>query len=237
VKRTLLNLAVIICGFAGPILGQSEDVPPAPPQTSPADQSRPIEELARTTEPGSAEGLGVPGSSGGRAGPVRASDNTSQGRALFPHNWIRGYVDFGIAPYTDEPDLGRCAPWSGTVAGANSPCAAFARYRLAGYLEIHPIGRTILRRVFIYYNPNVFLGNNLPQLSYTLLLTPIANEYTAGVGIDLLKNLEVRVEAHRVDWLGRYQHNLGAADIGGSPLGPYMLVGVRWKFGGWDQAH
>ena len=38
----------------------------------------------------------------------RESHFVSQSRTFFPHNWVRGYTDFSVAPSHNEPDLGRC---------------------------------------------------------------------------------------------------------------------------------
>ncbi len=38
----------------------------------------------------------------------RVSHLASQARTFFPHNWVRGYTDFSVAPSHNEPDLGRC---------------------------------------------------------------------------------------------------------------------------------
>src|ERR1700737_3884536 len=56
-----------------------------------------------------------------RPGP--ASWGVPEGRTLFPHNWLRGYVDFSFAPPHNEPDLGRCSQSSTVIVsagGANS---------------------------------------------------------------------------------------------------------------------
>jgi len=37
-----------------------------------------------------------------------ASHLASSSRTFFPHNWVRGYTDFSVAPSHNEPDLGRC---------------------------------------------------------------------------------------------------------------------------------
>jgi hypothetical protein len=88
------------------------------------------------------------------------------GRTFFPHNWLRGYVNFDVAPSHNEPDLGRCSPVHSVIVnagGANSPCNAYARYLLGGYLEIQPFGRTFARHVFVFFTPTFSFGNNVPQ--------------------------------------------------------------------------
>jgi hypothetical protein len=46
------------------------------------------------------------------------------------------------------------------------------------------------------------------------------------------------VVKHSVQWMGRYRHPLGPADIGsGGPYGQYATVGVRWYFGGYARTH
>ena len=176
----------------------------------------------------------------GMTGPVPAQQQSASApanRMFFPSHWVRGYVDFEFAPPTNEPDLGRCAAYTGQF-GANAPCAAFARYMTGGYVEVQPFGRTALRRVFLFATPRLSLGNNVPQVSYTAEATPIALDSTLGVGIELSRSFELRAVRHAVYWLGRYRNNLGAADLGPSGLyGPYATVGARWYFGGWGRSH
>ena len=146
-------------------------------------------------------------------------------------------MDFEFAPPTNEPDLGRCASYTGKF-GANAPCAAFARYMVGGYVEAQPFARTALRHVFLFATPRFSFGNNLPQVSYTADATPIAVEGAAGVGIELSEHFEIRVVRHAVYWFGRYRGYLGPADLGPSgPYGHYATVGARWSFGGWGRAH
>src|SRR5256886_5480192 len=38
----------------------------------------------------------------------RESHFVPQSRTFLPHNWVRGYTDFSVAPSHNEPDLGRC---------------------------------------------------------------------------------------------------------------------------------
>ena len=42
--------------------------------------------------------------------PAPASWGVPEGRTFFPHDWLRGYMDFSFAPPHNEPDLGRCSP-------------------------------------------------------------------------------------------------------------------------------
>ncbi len=169
-------------------------------------------------------------------GAPQTAASTQDDRALFPRNWARGYTDFEVAPPTNEPDLGRCLPSTGQFGGAAARCAGFARYMLSGYFELHPIGRTPLRRVFLFASPRLSLGDNVPQVSYTAALTPIALESLMGAGIELSKSFEIRVVRHSVTWLGRYRGYLGPAELGTTgPYGVYATVGVRWKFGGWGR--
>jgi hypothetical protein len=168
------------------------------------------------------------------AGPVAAQPDTGM---FFPSHWVRGYVDFAVAPPTNEPDLGRCAASTGQF-GPNAPCAAFARYLTGGYLEVQPFGRTPLRRLFLFAQPVLSLGNNVPQVSYTASANPIALDSTLGAGIELPDNFEIRVVRHSVFWLGRYNGYLGPADLGtGGLYGHYATVGARWYFGGWGRTH
>jgi hypothetical protein len=159
------------------------------------------------------------------------------GRKFLPRDWIRGYVDVALAPPHNEPDLNRCAAWAGTHTGvAGLPCSAFARYVASGYLELRPIGGTTLRRVFLFWEPNLFLGRNVPQISYNFSAIPMSYERALGVGVELPRGFELRMTQHRVEWLGRYKQYLGIADLGkNGPLGLYTTVSARWYFGNWTR--
>jgi hypothetical protein len=173
--------------------------------------------------------------------PPPPSWGVPEGRLLFPHNWLRGYVDFEGAPPHNEPDLGRCSPSSTVIVaagGANSNCDAYARYLLGGYLEIQPFGKTLARHLFLFFTPTFSFGNNVPQFKYTASFSAIAYERSVGFGFELPKNFEIRVTQHQVDWLGKYNHNVGLADLGtAGPYGLYSTVGARWYFGGYGRAH
>jgi hypothetical protein len=163
-----------------------------------------------------------------------------EGRTFFPHDWVRGYTGFDVAPPHNEPDLGRCNPTSTVIVaagGANSTCNAYARYLLSGYLEVQPFGKTFARHVFLFFTPTFSFGNNVPQFKYTASMAPIAFERAVGIGVELPKNFEVRVTQHQVDWLGRYNHNVGLADLGtAGPYGLYTTIGARWYFGGYGRS-
>jgi hypothetical protein len=167
-----------------------------------------------------------------------------EGRTLFPHNWVRGYADFSIAPPHNEPDLGRCSPTSTVIVsagGASSPCNAYARYLLSGYLELQPFGKTFARHAFVFFTPTFSFGNNVPQFKYTASMAGIAYERAVGLGFELPKNFEFRVTQHQVDWLGKYNHNVGGPvglDLGtAGPYGLYTTIGARWYFGGYGRSH
>jgi len=157
---------------------------------------------------------------------------------FFPSHWVRGYVDFEVAPPRNEPDLGRCFASTGTFGGVNAPCAAFARYMMGGYVEVQPFGRTALRHVYFFAKPLWSLGNNIPKVSYTWAATPIALDSTLGVGYQLPRGFELRAVAHEVYWLGRYQGYLGYGDLGpGGLYGNYTTFGAHWNFGGYGRVH
>jgi hypothetical protein len=188
--------------------------------------------LATPSDPGAAAAAAKPPSWG-----------VPPGRLLFPHDWLRGYVDFSIAPSHNEPDLGRCTQSQAVIiaaGGANSPCNAYARYLLGGYLEIQPFGRTFARHVFVFFTPTFSFGNNVPQFKYTASMAGIAFERAVGVGIELPKNFEFRVTQHQVDWLGKYGSNVGGPaglDLGtAGPYGLYTTIGARWYFGGYGRS-
>jgi hypothetical protein len=162
-----------------------------------------------------------------------ASQAPEQSRTFFPHNWVRGYTDFEVAPSHNEPDLGRCQfpPPSGTTA----TCTAYARYLLGGYVEFQPFGHTVARHFFLFFQPQFSFGRNIPQHTYTASMLPIAFERSVGVGFQLPKHFELRATQHQVDWLGRYSKSLGTLDDlhTHGPYGLYATFGVRWSFGGY----
>jgi hypothetical protein len=168
----------------------------------------------------------------GKASPI------AERRLFFPHNWVRGYTDFQIAPSHNEPDLGRCAfPQPLSAGGASTNCTAYARYLMSGYIEIQPLGRTFARRIFLFFEPKMSFGRNIPQMSYAASMEPIAYDRSIGIGMQIVHGLELRVTQHQVDYLGRYANFLGPADLKTTgPYGLYATVGVRWSFGGYAQA-
>jgi hypothetical protein len=169
------------------------------------------------------------------AGSASGSNLAPPPRTFFPHNWVRGYADFSVAPSHNEPDLGRCTfPQPASAGGTASTCTAYARYLYSGYIEFQPLGRTLARHFFLFFEPKFSFGRNIPQLTYTASMMPIAYDRSIGIGFQLPKNFELRATQHQVDWLGRYSRSLGAADLhtNGS-YGLYATFGVRWSFGGY----
>ena len=165
----------------------------------------------------------------------RESYFVSPSRTFFPHNWVRGYTDFSVAPSHNEPDLGRCMfPQPAGAGGAASTCTAYARYLFSGYIEFQPLGRTLARHFFLFFEPKFSFGRNIPQLTYTASMLPIAFDRSVGIAFQLPRNFELRATQHQVDWLGRYGNSLGAADLRtNGPNGLYATFGVRWSFGGY----
>jgi len=177
---------------------------------------------------------------GGYTATPTASEQATWDRLLFPKNSLRGFTEGGYFPSHNEADLGRCASWAGVYGGANASCAAFSRYFLGGYVEFQPFGRKLgplpLHRVFLFVEPQAFFGRNVPQFNYTQSFSPIALERTLGITFAVRKNLEVRMFQHQNDWLGRYRHYLGPADLGpDGPYGRYAGFSTRWYFGGWGR--
>ena len=176
--------------------------------------------------------------------PVPASWGVPEGRTFFPHNWVRGYVDFSFAPPHNEPDLGRCSQSSAVIIaanGASSPCNAYARYLWSGYLEVQPFGKTFARHVFLFFTPTFSFGNNVPQFKYTASMAGIAFERSVGLGIELPRNFEFRVTQHQVDWLGKYNSSSVGGPVGldlgtAGPYGLYTTIGARWYFGGYGRS-
>jgi hypothetical protein len=165
----------------------------------------------------------------------RTSHLASQSRTFFPHNWVRGYTDFAVAPSHNEPDLGRCMfPQPASAGGSASTCTAYARYLFSGYIEFQPLGRTPARHFFLFFEPKFSFGRTIPQLTYTASMEPIAYDRSIGIGFQLPKNFELRATQHQVDWLGRYGKPAGTADLhSNGPYGLYATFGVRWSFGGY----
>jgi hypothetical protein len=157
-------------------------------------------------------------------------------RKFFPSNWVSGFFDFAVAPPHNEPDLNRCGAWAGAPEVTKASCAAFARYVGSGFVEFRPVATGQFHRLFVFLEPHAYMGSNIPQVLYTNSMSPIALERTVGIGLSVRRNLEVRLSSHRVDWLGKYQHNLGAADLGkNGPLSSYATISARWYFGGYGR--
>jgi len=165
------------------------------------------------------------------------SAQASPSSYFFPHNWIRGYTDFAVAPPHNEPDLGRCMfPQPASAGGTASQCTAYARYIFSGYIEIQPLARTPFRHLFFFLEPRFSFGRNIPQVSYEESMEPIAYDRAIGAAFELPKNLQLRLTQHQVDYLGRYSNSLGPADLSTTgPYGLYTTVSVRWTFGGYGR--
>src|SRR5258708_34847723 len=118
--------------------------------------------------------------------PGHAEKPPAQARTFFPHNWLRGYTDFSVAPSHNEPDLGRCTfPQPASAGGTASLCTAYGRYLWSGYVEFQPFGRTLARHFFLFFEPRFTFGRNIPQLTYTASMLPISFERSVGVGFKL----------------------------------------------------
>jgi len=162
---------------------------------------------------------------------------TEDDRLLLPHNFVRGYVDFEVAPPHNEIDLGVCAPHVGPLVPGALNCAAYARYVWSGYVELQPFGRTPLKHLFLFATPKFFAGDNVPGLQYTASHSGILWEEALGAGVTLPYQLELRLTHHRTHLMGRYSGTPNA--LIARPDGPYGLyttVGVRWYFGGYGRS-
>ncbi len=156
-------------------------------------------------------------------------------RLFLPRNFVRGFLDFQVAPPHNEPDLGLCSP--GLINAGADRCGAFARYVYSGYIEFQPIGRGVFRRLFVLFEPKFFAGDNLPQQSYTASGAGILWERTIGVGIALPHGFELRGLNHRTKLMGRYSDVPSAVTRApDGPYGMYSTIGVRWYFGGYGRA-
>ncbi len=154
-------------------------------------------------------------------------------RLFFPKNWYWGWAQFDLAPPHNEPDPNLCAENAGQYGGVNAKCNAFARYMLSGTVELRPIGRTIARRLMLFFDPDFLFGKNVPQTLYTWSWDAIGMEYAYGAGIDLPKRFEFRFTAHpKIERFGARDQNLGPAYLGpNGPWGQYNVIGVRKYFG------
>jgi hypothetical protein len=156
-----------------------------------------------------------------------------ESRTFFPQDSVRGYLNFEVAPPHNEPDLGFC----NAAAPPGSRCGAFARYVWGGYVELQPFGGAYLRRFFLFADPKLYGGNNLPGLSYTASGSPIGWERTFGGGVELPKGFEVRATHHDVQLFGKYNGPNSVVNLSRSGLlGLYTTVGVRWYFGRYGRA-
>jgi hypothetical protein len=167
--------------------------------------------------------------------PEHPATSAPESRTFFPKDWIRGYADFEVAPSHNEPDLGRCAfPQPASAGGSASQCTAYGRYYMSGYVEIQPFGRTFARHFFLFIEPKMTFGKNIPQVLYTASMEPISFDRSVGIAFQLPRNFELRATQHQVDFLGRYGNHLGPADLGtNGPYGLNATFGVRWSFGGY----
>jgi hypothetical protein len=166
---------------------------------------------------------------------VRAAD-----RLFFSGNPVRGYAEFTVSTSRGGIDLGRCDAGLALAGNPASPCSAFSRYVLGGYLEVQPVGRKVggipLDRLFVFAEPAAYFGRNLPRWRYSASAEPAMWERVIGLGIELPRNLELRVLRHENFWFGRYRDDLGDPDLGpNGPYGLYAAVSLRWSFGGWGR--
>jgi hypothetical protein len=170
-----------------------------------------------------------------RATAQDLTQDDAESRLFLPHDFIRGFAGFELAPPHNEPDLGFCAPLPSGVH--SSPCAAYARYVWTGHVEIQPVGRGFLRNLYFFIDPRMFLGDNIPQVRYTASSAPIAWEREVGVAVQLPRGFEIRATHHDVALLGKYRFPSSVANLStNGPLGLYSTVGVRWYFGAYGRA-
>jgi hypothetical protein len=165
--------------------------------------------------------------------PAPPAKPASQERMFFPKDWYWGWAQFDLAPPHNEIDPNLCAANAGQYGGANSQCSAFARYMISGVAEMRPFGRTQLRRLMFFFDPNFTFGKNVPQYLYTWSWSGIGMEYAWGVGVDLPKRFEFRYTGHPLmQTFGARSQALGPAWLGpNGPWGRYNTIGVRKYFG------
>ena len=117
----------------------------------------------------------------------RTVTHDSTERMFLPRDTFWGYGQFDLAPPHNEIDPNLCRADAGISGGANSPCNAFARYMISGYVEAHPFGRGEFRRFFLFGEPRFLFGKNLPQTLYTWSMDAIGLENSWGGGLYLGK--------------------------------------------------
>ena len=156
-----------------------------------------------------------------------------QDRWFSPRDMLWGYAQFDIAPSHNEPDPNLCAANARQYGGVDAPCNAFARYMLSSYVEVHPFGRTQLRRLMFFGVPNFLFGKNVPQALYTASMEPIGWERSWGAAIEVGRGFQLRVTQHFLfQRFGARDRYLGPADLGtNGPWGRYTVIGVRKYFG------
>lgn len=165
---------------------------------------------------------------------ILANISFAEEARFFPKSSIGGYVESEFAGPHNEWDLNRCSVTAGVASngGPHAPCTAFARAALGGYFEFKPVNVGPLKRLFIFVSSRSFFGDNLPKTRYSLSLDAIGLEKEYGLIYVLPRGLELTFTQHtKMQWFGKYQKHLGAADLYNSPYGQFNSVGVRWKFG------
>jgi hypothetical protein len=158
----------------------------------------------------------------------------AQGARFFPKSSFGGYLQMDFAGPHNEWDLNRCAANAGAPSngGFNAPCSAFARAALGGRLEFKPINVGPFKRLYLYFAPRSFFGDNLPQTRYSQSFNGIGMEKTYGLIYELSRGFEAVLIHHaKMTWFGKYQKFLGPADLNNNPYGQFNSVGIRWKFG------
>jgi hypothetical protein len=153
-------------------------------------------------------------------------------RLLLPRDFVRGYVNFEVAPPHNELDTGLCPVPE--KPDASPPCSAFARYVWSGYVELQPFGRGALKRLFLFGEPRIYGGDNVPQRQYTYSAGLIIWERKYGLGIDLPRGFQLRLTQHNTALLGRYKPLTAPIWRLDGPYGLYTTVGMRWYFGSWS---
>src|SRR5260370_7424519 len=109
-------------------------------------------------------------------------------------------------------------PQPASAGGTTSTCTAYARYLFSGYIEFQPLGRTPARHFFLFFEPKFSFGRNIPQLTYTASMLPIAYDRSIGIGFQLPKNFELRATQHQLDCLRRSRNPLATPAL--SPTAP-----------------
>ena len=97
--------------------------------------------------------------------PAFVAQSNAQTQATVTDNWIRGYVQFDLAPPHNEIDSGLCMGAPESRSPANAACSAFARFMASGHLEVRPFQKLpapILKTIYVFGDPSFLFAPGEP---------------------------------------------------------------------------